>query len=210
MTKPGTAPLVERKTFVDREFEALEHLVAASRRALGAKMLEVADVMARTVIGGGHVFFCGNGGSAADAQHMAAEFVVRLDRDREGMRARALTTDPSVLTAISNDLGYENVFARQIETLAGPGDLLVLITTSGTSPNLLRAVDVARRIPIPTVGLLGKGGGDLVHLVDYALLVPSRETAHIQEVHGVIGHILCALVEQAVFGLPPEAPGSER
>lgn len=177
-------------------------------------MLTAADAMAHTIHKGGQIFFCGNGGSAADAQHMAAEFVVRLDRDRRGMRARALTTDPSVLTAISNDLGYENVFARQVDALAGPDDLLVLISTSGKSPNLTRAVEAARKIPIATVGFLGKGGGGLAEAVDHALVVRSGETAHIQEIHCAIGHILCALVEQAVFGLKPQqraqTPDSER
>jgi D-sedoheptulose 7-phosphate isomerase len=120
-----------------------------------------------------------------------------------------LTTDPSVLTAISNDLGYERVFARQIEALAGPGDLLVLISTSGTSPNLMHAVDAAQSVPIPTVALLGKGGGELADRVDHALVVPSGETSHIQEMHCAIGHLLCALVEQTVFGMRSESKALE-
>jgi D-sedoheptulose 7-phosphate isomerase len=207
MSRSDTARTADRKCFVDSEFETLERLAAATRQELTDRMLAAADLMAVSVKSGGQVLFCGNGGSAADAQHMAAEFVVRLDKDRQGMRARALTTDPSVLTAVSNDLGYENVFARQIEALAKPEDLLVLISTSGRSPNLTRAVEAARRIPIPTVALLGKGGGDLVHSVDHALVVPSDHTAHVQELHCAIGHILCALVEQTVFGMRPEAPG---
>jgi len=208
MTKPDTAPAVDRASFVDREFNSLERLAAETRRILAPRIVVAADRMAETVRRGGQVLFCGNGGSAADAQHVAAEFVVRLDRDREGMRARALTTDASVLTAISNDLGYENVFARQVETLARPEDLLVLISTSGKSPNLTRAAEAARKIPIPTVALLGKKGGDLAGLVDHPLVVPSAETAHIQELHCAIGHILCALVEQAVFGFQAQ-PGPE-
>jgi len=210
MTRPTMISAVDQRAFVEREFEALARLSTAASQTLGPGLLEVADLMARTVTGGGRVYFCGNGGSAADAQHMAAEFVVRLDRDRPGMRARALTTDPSVLTAISNDLGYENVFARQVEALASPGDLLVLISTSGKSPNLTRAVEAARSVPIATVALLGKGGGDLADAVDLALVVPSDQTVHVQELHCAIGHILCALVEGIVFGLPPDAPDSER
>lgn len=206
MTKPATHR-TDQASFIEREFESLEELAAATRKQLGTGMLEVAGLMAETVMGDGHVLFCGNGGSAADAQHMAAEFVVRLDRNRAGMRARALTTDPSVLTAISNDLGYENVFGRQVEALAKPGDLLVLISTSGTSLNLVRAVEAARAVPIPTVALLGKGGGDLAGMVDHALVVPSSETAHVQELHCAVGHILCGLVEQTVFGLPPRGLG---
>ncbi|MCK4546089.1 MAG: SIS domain-containing protein [Candidatus Eisenbacteria sp.] len=208
MSRSDTARRVDRRYFIDSEFEALECLAAATRKDMAETMLVVADLMAVSVKSGGQVLFCGNGGSAADAQHMAAEFVVRLDRDRPGMRARALTTDPSVLTAVSNDLGYENVFARQIEVLARPEDLLVLISTSGESPNLTRAAEAARKIPIPAIALLGKGGGDLARAVDHALIVPSRRTAHIQELHCAMGHILCALVEQTVFGPCPEAPGN--
>ena len=200
MTGPESPSGDDRAAFIRREFDALARTARSTPGVLGPRLLDAADLMVRSVRGGGQVLFCGNGGSAADAQHMAAEFVVRLDRDRRGMRARALTTDPSILTAVSNDLGYENVFARQVEALAGPHDLLVLISTSGRSPNLTQAVAAARAVPIPTVALLGKGGGDLAGLVDVALVVPSDDTAHVQEIHCAAGHILCALVERGVFG----------
>lgn len=140
--------------------------------------------------------FCGNGGSAGDAQHLAAELVGRLVNDRRALPGLALSTDSSALTCIANDFGYEEVFARQVEGLGRPGDVLIGISTSGSSPNVVRAVDVAKQHGICTVGFLGRDGGKLGSLVDLALVVPSDETARIQEAHIFLGHVLCALIEQ--------------
>jgi D-sedoheptulose 7-phosphate isomerase len=155
--------------------------------------------------GGGTLFFAGNGGSAADAQHCAAEYVVRYARNRRALPALALGTDTAFTTAAGNDYGFEHVFARQLAALGKPGDLLVLHSTSGRSPNLLAAVRMARELGIGTVALLGKGGGPLRELVDEALVVASEDTGHIQLVHMAIEHVLCGIVEDELFGDEPAA-----
>jgi phosphoheptose isomerase len=146
---------------------------------------------------GNRIFLCGNGGSAADAQHIAAEMVCRFETNRRALPAIALTTDTSVLTAIGNDFGYDHVFSRQVEALARPGDLLIGISTSGNSGNVIAAVEQARNMGVDTLGLLGGDGGKLAALVDHALVVPAKETARIQECHILIGHIWCGMVDQA-------------
>ena len=145
---------------------------------------------------GGKILFCGNGGSAADAQHIAAELIGRFVNDRRALPAVALTTDTSALTAISNDYGYDHVFSRQIEGLCAEGDVLIAISTSGNSPSILEAVKAAKALGATTLGLTGKSGGELKDAVDCALVVPSSTTARIQEMHIVIGHLLCALIER--------------
>jgi D-sedoheptulose 7-phosphate isomerase len=145
--------------------------------------------------------FCGNGGSAADAQHLAAEYVVRFARERRALAALALTTDTSILTAGGNDYGFEAVFERQVRALAKAGDLLVLHSTSGESENLVRAARAARDVGADTVALLAKGGGRLKGEVDLALVVPTDSTARAQEMHLTIGHIVCDLVETALAGV---------
>jgi D-sedoheptulose 7-phosphate isomerase len=151
--------------------------------------------------GGHRIFLCGNGGSAADAQHIAAEMVCRFETQRRALPAIALTTDTSALTAIGNDLGYDQVFARQVEALARPGDVLIGLSTSGNSRNVIAAVQQAKEMGVATLGLLGgvgdRRGGELLNLVDYALLVPSDTTARIQECHILVGHIWCAMVDAA-------------
>jgi D-sedoheptulose 7-phosphate isomerase len=140
--------------------------------------------------------FCGNGGSAADAQHLATEYVVRFQDDRRPLPALALTTDTSLLTAAANDYGFEHVFARQVRALGRPGDVLFLHSTSGRSPNLLRAAEAAREQGVKTVALLARGGGGLAAAVDHALVLPTQSGARAQEVHLAIGHIICQLVEE--------------
>lgn len=149
---------------------------------------------------GGKILFCGNGGSAADAQHMAAELVVRLrhQKDRQPLAAIALTVDTSIITAAGNDYGFEFIFARQVEALGRPGDVLTAISTSGNSLNVIRAVESAKTRGLKTVGLLGGDGGQLLRLVDTPVVIPSSVTAHIQECHITIGHILCQLTEEAL------------
>jgi D-sedoheptulose 7-phosphate isomerase len=177
--------------------------LAALATLLQRVAAEQADAIARlgeryvrTLAEGGTLFFAGNGGSAADAQHLAAEYVVRYSRNRKPLAAIALTTDTSLLTACGNDLGFDEVFARQVEALVRPGDLLVLHSTSGESPNVIRAAQAAKAKGAAVVALLGKGGGGLADLVDDALVVPSDDTAHIQEVHLTIEHVICDLVER--------------
>ena len=144
----------------------------------------------------------GNGGSAADAQHIAAEFVSRFNFDRPGLPALALTTDTSILTAVGNDYGYDKLFRRQIEANGVGGDIFLGISTSGNSPNILQALEAARLKGIMTFGLTGKTGGKMRELCDYCLCVPSEDTPRIQEAHILIGHTLCAMVEQALFEAP--------
>lgn len=159
-------------------------------------ILAVGRRIAECVQGGGKVLVFGNGGSAADAQHFAGELVGRYLRDRPALSALALTTDPSVMTALGNDLGYEAVFRRQVEAHGRPGDVAIGISTSGRSPNVLAALEAARARGMATVGLTGGGGGRLRGLVDHLIDVPSTETPRIQEVHGMVVHLLCEVVEE--------------
>ncbi len=149
---------------------------------------------------GNRILFAGNGGSAADAQHLAAELVSRFAFDRPGLAGIALTTDTSILTAVGNDYGYEKVFARQVEAHGRPGDVLLSLSTSGNSPNILEALEAARFRDIRTVGLTGADGGRMRALCDFCVRVPAQETARIQECHIVLGHVLCGLMEEAMFG----------
>jgi D-sedoheptulose 7-phosphate isomerase len=165
---------------------------AALEAAAGACLLSLQS--------GGKILFAGNGGSAADAQHMAGEFVARFAFDRPGLAALALTTDTSILTAIANDYGYEQLFARQVQALGRRGDVLVVYSTSGRSPNILRALAVARAAGLVTVGLTGNRGGPMRDLCEHLLEVPSAETPRVQEGHLILGHILCGLVERSLFG----------
>lgn len=146
--------------------------------------------------GGGRVFWLGNGGSAADCQHLAAELVGRFELDRRGLASIALTTDSSILTSVGNDYGFEEIFARQIQALCRPEDLVVGISTSGNSPNIARGLQIARTMGIRTIGLTGRDGGRLKELADLCLVVPSNNTARTQEAHILIGHLLCDLVER--------------
>lgn len=183
---------------------ARETLLAGARlkEKAAAEMSESIAAAAQLVIAAvreGHlVAFCGNGGSAADAQHLAGELVGRFELDRPPIAALALTTDTSVLTAIGNDFGFEQTFARQVEALLRPGDVLVAITTSGNSPNVLEACQVALMKRVLRVGMTGAGGGALKQLTEVCLCVPTQDTPRIQEVHIAIGHIICDFVEQAL------------
>lgn len=150
--------------------------------------------------GGGTLYFCGNGGSAADAQHLATEYVVRYAANRRPLAAVALTTDTSVITAAGNDLGFDQIFARQVEALCRPADLLVLHSTSGQSPNLLAAARAARAGGTATAAFLGRGGGALAALVDEAVVVPSNDTGDVQIVQLALEHLIVELVEAALLG----------
>ncbi len=176
-------------------------LETLARTALAAKSLSpqvaaVARQFAGVLRQGGTLFFCGNGGSAADAQHLATEYVVRYSADRPALAAVALTTDTSLLTAAGNDLGFDRIFARQVEALCRPADLLVLHSTSGRSPNLLAAARAARAKGVATVAFLGQGGGPLAAEVDAAVMVPSLETSQIQVLHLALEHLIVELVEE--------------
>ena len=162
----------------------------------------VIDSAGQAIIGclqqGGSVFFCGNGGSAADCQHLAAEFTGRFVRERGPLAGVALTTDSSALTAIGNDYGFEEIFARQIAGLGKPGDCLVAISTSGNSKNVIRSVEAAKTVGVATIGLLGRDGGALKEICDIAVVVPCETTARIQEMHILIGHSWCEAVDETI------------
>lgn len=167
----------------------------------GVLMQQVSDLAKKcteVLQAGGKVIFCGNGGSFADAQHLSAEFTSRFLFDRPGLASLALGTNSSAMTAIGNDYGYENVFAREIEAIATPGDVLIAITTSGNSSNVLKALESAKANEVPAVVFTGAGRGKLPDGIDI-MHVPSTETARIQECHILIGHIVCGLVESTIF-----------
>jgi D-sedoheptulose 7-phosphate isomerase len=178
----------------------LKASIAAKTEVLNSMLDEIARLVAtvrEASAKGATIFFCGNGGSAADAQHWATELVVRYVKNRPAIAAVALTTDTSALTAAANDFGYDKVFSRQVEALVKPKDVLVCLSTSGNSTNVLLAAKAASALGARTVGLTGADGGELADLVDICLRVPSAETAIVQECHESIGHILCAAFEQA-------------
>ncbi|UCC81385.1 MAG: D-sedoheptulose 7-phosphate isomerase [Candidatus Zixiibacteriota bacterium] len=168
---------------------------------MAEQVSETAKLISSAIKSGRKVMLCGNGGSAADSQHLAAELVVRLTGkvNRKALPGMALTTDPSILTAASNDFGFENVFSRQVEAHGIKGDILIAISTSGNSPNIIKAVDTAKKMDIVTIGFLGNDGGKLGSLVDLALIVPSDDTQRIQEAHITIGHIIISMVEKSLF-----------
>ena len=183
------------------EFDkALANMQALSEDSALHAQLE--DAVARCIDAlrnGRKLLFCGNGGSAADAQHWAGELVSRFYYDRPGLAAIALTTDSSILTAIGNDYGYDYVFARQVEALGQAGDVLVAISTSGNSPNVLRAAEAARARGMQVVAFTGRGGGKLLSMSDICFRMPSDETPRIQEGHEFVGHLLCALIEAGLY-----------
>lgn len=174
----------------------------AADAALCAATAQATETCIAALRAGRKLLFCGNGGSAADAQHWAGELVSRFNYDRPGLPAIALTTDSSILTAIGNDYGYDRVFARQVEALGVAGDVLVAISTSGNSPNVVAAIEAARARGIATIGFTGQGGGSMATLCDVCIRIPSASTPRIQEGHEVLGHALCAMVEAAVFPRP--------
>jgi D-sedoheptulose 7-phosphate isomerase len=161
---------------------------------------KIADQCTLALKQGKKIMFAGNGGSAADSQHLAAELVSRLNYNRPGLAAIALTTDTSALTAIGNDYAFENIFSRQVEALGQPGDVLIGISTSGKSPNILKALNVARSKQMTTIGFTGHHAPMMTESCDWVVNVPSKETPKIQECHIMFGHIICALIEDAIFG----------
>jgi len=177
-----------------------EHIeIMSGVLALISGDIERANVkITRTLDNGGTLFWCGNGGSAADSQHLAAELVGRFKKNRKALRSVALTTDTSVLTCVANDYSYEDIFSRQLEALARPDDVLVAISTSGNSENVVRALKKSKDLGVKTIAFLGKDGGQAKSIADLAIVIPSDSTARIQEAHILIGHILCDLIEKGL------------
>ena len=185
---------------IERSIEIHGRLISACLPA----MTDAADALLLAFRTGHKALFFGNGGSAADAQHLAAEFLGRYLRERTPLPALALHANTSALTAIANDYGYEHVFSRQLQALAAPGDVAVGISTSGNSPSVVEALQCARQLGLHTIGLTGASGGRLRGLVDTLIAVPSEETPRIQECHILIGHALCDAVEQAIAAIPSD------
>ncbi len=184
-------------------FDASIDAKQRARDALAEPLAAGAERLARTLEAGGKILACGNGGSAGDAMHLASEMVNRFERDRTALPAVALSADSPTLTSIANDAGYERVFARQVEALGGNGDVLVAVSTSGQSPNVTAAVETAHERGLSVVALSGKNGGALAHTLgsnDIEIRAPSTSTARIQEIHLVVIHGLCDLVDQRLFG----------
>lgn len=185
---------------IRRQLEESARVKQSFSNELIARISQFAEKSAAALRANGKLVFFGNGGSAADALHLAAELVVRLRTERKGLAALALTTNPSVLTAAGNDYGFESIFSRQIESLLAPQDILIALTTSGKSPNIVRGVDAGRSRGAYLVAFTGETGGHLAGKVDLLLNVPSRDPQRIQEAHITIGHIACSLIEQLAFG----------
>jgi D-sedoheptulose 7-phosphate isomerase len=187
------------------EVAALLGRSAAALTALANQaetLARIAEAIVKTLRAGGSLLLCGNGGSAAQCQHIATEFTGRFQRERRAYRAVSLTTDSSALTAIGNDYGFDQVFARQVEALARPGDLLLGLSTSGQSPNVVAAFETARRMGVETVALVGERGGKLAEIADSALLAPGTVSAVIQECHIAALHAVCSLAERDLAGDP--------
>ena len=176
----------------------LSKVALDSAESLGPAIEKAAAMVRDTVKRGGTLFFCGNGGSAADAQHIATEYVVRYKKARRAIGAIALTTDTSALTAIGNDFSFDQIFSRQIEALCRPGDLLIMHTTSGNSSNLIQAADAAKRKGVTTLALSAKGGGALATLVDHCIIVPTERTDRAQEIQLNIQHSICEMIDDEV------------
>lgn len=188
--------------YILREYQKTYELFARiiEDRNLHNKIAEVADICYDSLKAGGKIMFCGNGGSAADSQHLAAEMVSKLSYDRPALNSIALTTDTSALTAIGNDYGYLYSFSRQVDAIGSSGDILFGISTSGRSKNVVEAIKSAKKKNIITIGLLGESGRDIGNLADHQINIPSSETPKIQEGHIATGHIICALIEDKFFG----------
>jgi D-sedoheptulose 7-phosphate isomerase len=194
----GTVAQIDLKAFFDSEFAEHAAVAAATRQSLAAPFAALVQVSAAAIRTGGKLLFFGNGGSAADAQHLATELTVRYVSDRAPIAALALTTDSSALTAIGNDLGFEQVFARQVRALGRAGDVAVGISTSGRSRNVILALQAARDMGMTAAALSGGTGGDLKGLAEPLLIVPSATTARIQEMHIALGQMLCGALERAL------------
>ncbi len=184
------------KKLINNAFDEHAKVLKNTHKQISKNIEISADIISKSLSTKGTIFWCGNGGSAADSQHIAAEFVGRFKKDRRPLRSISLTTDTSVLTCISNDYSYQEIFSRQLNALGRKGDVLVAISTSGKSKNIVKVLIQARKMGIKTIGLLGKKGGVCKNYVDVPLIVPSNITARIQELHILIEHLMCEIVEQ--------------
>ena len=182
-------------SLIQNVFNEHQNVISLVQQSCIKDVIKIAGLMVSVLEQGGTIYWCGNGGSAADCQHLAAELVGRFKGDRRPLRSVALSTDSSVLTSVANDYSFDTIFSRQVEALGRPGDLLIGISTSGNSPNVLLAFQAAKLLGLKSVGLLGKDGGAAKGLVGHAIVIPSNNTARIQEAHILIGHCFCDLIE---------------
>jgi D-sedoheptulose 7-phosphate isomerase len=192
----------ERELYIKQVFSELGDLSRLLENFPGteaAKVVDMASSAARAIKAGNVVFICGNGGSAADAQHIAGELVGRFRRKVRGYKAFALTTNSSVVTALANDYSYDEIFSRQLESMARSGDVLLALSTSGMSPNVIRAAETANGLGMTTMAFIGRGGGKLAEVSSFAMIVPHEDFARIQEAHMALGHIFCGLIEEMVL-----------
>jgi D-sedoheptulose 7-phosphate isomerase len=187
--------MIDVKTIINQELHAHQDTIEAVISSMQSPLEEASILIIETLKKGNKILLCGNGGSASDAQHIAAELTGRYKATRRGLPAIALNTDTSAITAIANDFGYESVFSRQVEALANQGDLLIAISTSGNSENILNALEVAKNLGCKTLGFSGKQGGEMNSYCNLNLVVPSNDTPRIQEMHILFGHILCQIVD---------------
>ena len=187
---------MEYKNLIELHINQQNSLLEEIKENLMPDIETASKLIAKTLKKESTIFWCGNGGSAADSQHLAAELVGRFEKERKPLRSVALTTDSSILTCISNDYCYEEIFARQLEALSKEGDLIVALTTSGKSKNIIKVLERANSLKIKSILLTGRNGIILNHLVDESIIVPSSQTTHIQESHIMIGHIICKIIEK--------------
>jgi D-sedoheptulose 7-phosphate isomerase len=190
--EPNNGSIVDKS--IGEHIDVIQHLQRACAQAID----ECARLIIDTIENGGKILICGNGGSAADSQHLATEFVGRYETERRAIMAVALTTDTSALTAIANDYGFERIFSRQVEALANPGDCLIAISTSGTSPNVIEAVMEARKHGCKVIGMTGMDGKKLASLSDACIMVPSSRTARVQEAHITVAHVWCEMIDKRI------------
>jgi D-sedoheptulose 7-phosphate isomerase len=194
-----TGSILDILSFLKEEISDHNDVLGKLYQAIHSPFEALVTLSKQSLKGGGKILFCGNGGSAADSQHLATELVVRYKLNRPALPAIALTTDSSLLTACANDFSFEDIFSRQIEGLGRPGDILIGISTSGHSPNILKALKVAKELGLTAAGFSGRDGGAMKGLADPLLIVPSNVTARIQEMHILLGHCLCDLLERDHF-----------
>ena len=191
---------IDSTDLISKNLNELKKLITNLTTDEISMISKISSLVINTIKSGGCIFWCGNGGSASDSQHLAAELIGRFKNNREPYKSISLTADSSVITCISNDFGYENLFSRQLEGLGNKGDLVITLSTSGNSINLKNLLEKAKEKGINSVAILGKGGGLVKDLADYTLIINSNNTARIQEVHILIGHIICQIVEEELNG----------
>ena len=191
--------MLNKQEYINSQFKELVEIFNIIQQ-LTPKINEIVNICVQSIKNGNKIIFCGNGGSASQSQHLTAELVGRYKLERKAINSISLTVDTSNLTAIGNDYGFENIFSRQLEGIGAKGDVIIGLSTSGNSKNILNAFNVAKDKNIITIALSGKDGGEMSKIADYYLIVPAQTSAHIQECHLVIGHLICDLIEDEIYG----------